>query len=371
MEVFDLIQQIKSGDSTAFEKWMDIHSKNIELLAIQYGYSRDHARKLTEETFRTLHNDLENQADDKFLLHSLYKIALNGLEKNQQATQSGDIIFRFEEDQQLHEEIIRLDEKKKVSFILSQFHGMKASDIATVTGSSEEAVRLSIAEAHRQIGKQIGGSQLEKRLEFLNKSYGRMSPLFRKENVFQEPLEELQETLKQNPKIKKKPLLFWIAGIFALLTLIIVPVVTGEEYKKNSAEKYVERLKSSFEDEITNKFNEMGLIESTIKELYSDPNSYGQLARDEFDTMTSNLERTISKNESINKKMIEKQYDEILMKLQLPSEMAEQLFENPLTNDIEKSGDFIKEYLEKYNLIRDLYFMTIYKHEEIISERKC
>ena len=349
MEVFDLIQQIKSGDSTAFEKWMDIHSKNIELLAIQYGYSREQAGKLTEETFRTLHNDLENQADDKLLLHSLYKIALNRLEKNREATQSQDIIFRFEEDQQLHDEIIHLDEKKKLPFILSQFHGMKVLDIATVTGTSEEAVRLSITEAHRQIGKQTGESLIEKRLEFLNKSHERMSLLFRKENVFQKPLEEEQETLKQNPTIKKKPLLFWIAGILALLALITVPVVTGEEYKKNSAEKYVERLKSSFEDEITSKFNELGLIESTIKELYSDPISYGELARDEFDTMTSNIERTISKNETINKKMIEKQYDEILMKLQLPSEMAEQLFKNPLTNDIEKSGDFIKEYLEKYN----------------------
>ena len=112
----------------------------------------------------------------------------------------------------------------------------------------------------------------------------------------------------------------------------------------------------------------MGLIESTIKELYYDPTSYGRLARDEFDTMTSNLERTISKNETINKKMIEKQYDEILMKLQLPSDMAEQLFKNPLTNDIEKSGDFIKEYLEKYYLFRDFYFMMIHKHEQIISD---
>ena len=151
MEVFDLIQQIKSGDSTAFEKWMDIHSENIELLAIQYGYSREQAGKLTEETFRILHNDLENQADDKLLLHSLYKIALNRLEKNREATQSQDIIFRFEEDQQLHEEIIRLDEKKKVSFILSQFHGMK----------------VQILRWLRVLRKKLFGYQLRKRIDRL------------------------------------------------------------------------------------------------------------------------------------------------------------------------------------------------------------
>ena len=77
-----------------------------------------------------------------------------------------------------------LEEKAKLSLILSQFHGMNEVEIAMITGISADAVEESLAQAVKQLTVEIDSSLLEKRLEFLHKSYGRINSSFRKDQVF-------------------------------------------------------------------------------------------------------------------------------------------------------------------------------------------
>ncbi len=171
----------------------------------------------------------------------------------------------------------------------------------------------------------------------------------------------------QKPKSSKKVLLSWIAGVVTLVTLITISVVSGEEYQRSSAEKYVERIKVSFEKEVENKFNELGFPEITDQ---NDHNFYGQFSeapRSNFDEMIRRYERLLSSNEKIDKKNIKKEYVEILDQLQLPSEMAKQLIKNPLTNDKEKSEEFISLYLDKLYSIENSFHSIYYNHHEIIE----
>ena len=55
----------------------------------------------------------------------------------------------------------------KVPFILSKFHKLNDLEIAAITDSSLETVEQAITEVSHQLGE----AQLEKRLEFLDKSY--------------------------------------------------------------------------------------------------------------------------------------------------------------------------------------------------------
>lgn len=369
MEESGGVEEAKNGDLAAFEKWMDLHSGNLERFAIQCGCTRESAGKVTEETFRTFFTDLGKLNDEERLRYDLYRMVLEMLVHIQRTEPLQESILSFEEDQQLHEKIMNLEEKAKLSLILSQFHGMNEVEIATITGISADAVEESIAQGVKQLTVEIDSLLLEKRLEFLHKSYGRISSSFRKDQVFAKPQKEIQATKKLKQKISKKAMVSWIAGIIVLLLLVMLPAVTGEEYKKASAEKYVEQLKVSFEEEIASRHAVLGLTEPTEEdkqEYYYF--GYGKQAREDFEVMIQREERVIAEIGRIDKKSIGKQYDEIVKTLTLPSKMVEQLVKSPLTSDKEKSAEFIIEYVKQINEIQNAYSTFFFRYHQFIDE---
>ena len=109
-------------------------------------------------------------------------------------------------------------------------------------------------------------------------SYGRIRTSFRKEQVFMEEEKEIRATVKTRKP--KKGMIPWVVGILILLSIIVTSVVTSEEYQKTAAEKYMERLKESFEDEMSTRFAELGLAESTENDSPEwNSISYGKEAR--------------------------------------------------------------------------------------------
>lgn len=366
MEELELIQQMKTGDLAAFEKWMRIYAPSIERLAIQYGCTPEQAAEVTEATFRTLLRDSKIADEEGRLLYYLYQVAIEKLTHIQLTEVTNKSIFSFEEDQQLYEKIIVLEKKKRIVFILSQFHGMNNLGISSVLDMSEAAIQESISETYRDLNEQE--KKLEKRLEFLGRSYDRFNLLFNTVNVFQGTQGEKEKLIERKTSLSKKVLFTWVAGIVTLLALVTVSVVTGEEYQNSSSEKYIEKLKSEFEDEVANKFTELGITEE--KDLGEEffLVTYAESARVDFEMMTKKLEEQITRKEKINKKEIKQQYEEIVRELELPSEMVERLFENPLTNNKEKSEDFITGYVEKISIVQESYFMLYIDHEQVLLD---
>ena len=362
MEEFELIQKVRAGERDAIEKWMDIYSRDIECFAVQYGCSFKQSGEAAEKTFRTLHNELDSIGNGESLVCALYKNALKSLAYAQQVDLPNEAIFPFKEDQELHNQIVQLETRKKTPFILSKFHKMDDLEIASIMDTSPLIVEQAIAEASLDLGDR----QLEKRIEFLEKSYRRMKFSFRKDQVFAKPQKEVQK-LKRS--ISKKSMISWIAGILTLLSLILVPVVTSEEYKLASDEKYLERLGASFEKEIGNRYTELGLKESTEEDMVEfNPNQYGKQQRDDFESMVHSYEKDLTKTGTLNKKKMRKEYQKIIKSLELPSEMTARLFKNPLTDDMEKSDEFMKRYLEQFTVIQHSYYTVLFKSSKIIED---
>lgn len=364
MKESELIQKVRAGEMDAFEKWMDIYSRDIEHFAIQYGCVLKQAADVAEETFRNLRNQLNSIDNGESLVCALYKNALKILAYAQQVASPNEVIFRFQEDQELHDKIVQLETTKKIPYILSKFHKLDDIEIATIMDTFPEIVEQAIMEASRDLGNR----QLEKRLEFLNKSYGRMKSSFRKERVFAMPQIELQATGKIKQSISKKSMISWIAGTLILLSLILVPVVTSEEYKMASDEKYLERLGASFEKEIGSRYTELGFKESTEEDMVEyNPNQFGKKQRDDFESMVHRYEKDLTKTGTLNKKKMKKEYQKIIKSLELPSEMTARLFKNPLTDDMEKSDEFMKRYLEQFTVIQNSYYMVLFKGSKFIE----
>ena len=345
----DLIDQMKNEESAAIDKLIDRYFAIIEQFAFQFGCSPEQAGEVAEEVFRVVFHDKDKLRDDKRPEQILYTITIDLMRNIQLKDSTLESVMPFEEDQQMHRTITRLNENSKISLILSQFHQMNHAEIASIMGTSEKEVSRAISDALQQFGKI---SQLEKRLSFLGKSYSRMKLSFNEENVFRNPHEDLNKPSKK--RITRKSLLIWASGLIGLITVLAILVMTSDEYQKSSAEKYVERLIVSFEDEIESTLTGMGLPNSEDPAYQFHVETYATSAQEEFKWMIEDLKHQISKNEKINKKQTNKQFNEMIEKLEPPSKMVERLINNPLTTDREKSEEFINDYVAKSFFIKKL-----------------
>lgn len=370
MEESANVQQLLDGNQTAFEKWMESHCASIELFAIQYGGTRQQAAEVAEETFWQIYSDLGNLNSEEGLKYNLYRVASEKLRNHRRLDQGEQPFIPFEEDRHLHKLILQLEGKAKLSFILSRFHKMNDREIAKIVGISEDAAREAIAQAVQQLLIEIESELLDKRLEYLEKSYGRMSLSFRKDQVFAWPKQEPLKTSRKKKRTPKKVLLLWMVGLLALIAIIAVPVVTGEEYQKASAEKYIERLKDSFEGEIASRYATLGLKESTEEDQqnYFIFTPYGKEARQDFERMIEHEAFRLEETGKLDKKKLTKQYDAIIGQLALPSEMVEQLLNQPFTTDKEKSAEFIREYTKRVYDIQESYLSIFATHQQFSED---
>lgn len=359
------VKKVKNGDLVAFAEWMDIYSCDIERFAFQYGYSPEQAGEVAEDTFREIVQLMKTHVNEDSVQHDLYKIAIKKFSSFELISPIPSGILAFEEDEQLHHQIVQLTSGEKLALILSQFHEMNDEEVAAIIGISVDDARLTLTAAYHQLER----GNLEKRLEFLDKSYRRIRPSFRTEMVFQGPVESLTEVRIEKKSITKKALFSWIAGVILLIILLTISVMTSEEYKKSSDEKYLARLKTSFENEIATTFMTLGLVEPKGEEQEFYRDMFGYDERQQFEKLTKKLQKQLTNNEKINRENVQKQYGEIMGNLEFPSEMIAKLLKKPLTDDRASSEAFIKAYITKVNWISDLYRVALYEHKGVITEK--
>ena len=133
--------------------------------------------------------------------------------------------------------------------------------------------------------------------------------------------------------------------------------------------KYLERLGASFEKEIGSRYTELGLTETSEKDIVEfNPNQYGKQQRDDFESLVHSYEKDLTKTGTLNKKKMKREYQKIIKSLELPSEMTARLFKNPLTDDMKKSDEFMKGYLEQFTVIQQSYYMVLFKGSKIIED---
>lgn len=365
MEESEWIEKVGNGDPVAFAEWMDIYSCDIERFAFQYGCSPEQAGEVAEDTFREVVQQMKTYVNEDGVQLELYKIAIKKFSDFELISPIPSSILTFEEDEQLHHQIIQLTSEEKLALILSQFHGMNDEEVALIIGIPVDDARRRLTAAFDQ----LEGGNLEKRLGFLGKSYRRIRSSFRKEMVFQGPVESLIEVRIEKKSMTKKALFSWIAGVSLLIILLTISVVTSEEYKRSSDEKYLARLKTSFENEMATKYMTLGLVEpkGEEQEFYSDMFGYDE--RQQFEGVTKKIQEQLTNNEKINRKNVQEQYGEIMGNLELPSEMVAKLLKKPLSDDRASSEVFIKAYINKVNWISDLYRVALYEHKGVIIEK--
>jgi len=127
---------------------MNTQVKRIELLALQFGCNTIQIQQVTQATFRKLHSQITEVKNEQQLCLRMYQIAFDTMKKLEQSAEE-ETRLQFEEDQQLHNRINRLNGDEKIIFLLTYFHDMTENEVEFITilqFDSLEAVRAFAGE---------------------------------------------------------------------------------------------------------------------------------------------------------------------------------------------------------------------------------
>ncbi|QTD42680.1 hypothetical protein [Sporosarcina sp. Te-1] len=325
----------------------------IEQLAIQFGIPAEDAGVWTETFFQKY--QAEHRMDEELDKVLVYRSVYERLSMREPTLMKE--LFRFEEDNELLGRLTDLPIKMKSVILLSHFHGLSLEEIAHVTGLDEQ----DIYELEREGIVRFNDQLIEKKLSLLQKSFERIRPSFRYDQLFQPQsvvLQSVQSIPKKHGKYKKT-IYLWTIALLLLVAVSFFWITSSTEYKAASSAKFIAKLEKSFDKEFQDRLEQSGLESLIEREPMMMNYLYNKDIRKEFDMFLFNLNRVLENEGHVDKKKALKQYDEYIEEIKLPSEVAEQLFSRPVKNNWEESEQFVERYIDKLFRMQGVYMYAL------------
>ncbi|GKV56907.1 hypothetical protein NCCP2222_28540 [Sporosarcina sp. NCCP-2222] len=335
-------------------------ARQVEQMAIQFGMSPEAAGEWTETFFQAYHaqNGMQADLDLAPVLRGVYE----QLSENNPSPTTG--FLTFEEDNELFERLTDLPVEMKSVLLFSRFQMLSVDEIARITGLPEG----TIVELEREGLASFDDPLIEKKLSLLHKSLERLRPSFRFEQLYQ--VQSVVNPVRQKKQVKhKKTIYLWVAGLLSLAVISYFWIISSDEYKAASSAKLIAKLETSFEKEFQDRLDLSGLAPLIEKDPMMINYLYNKDIRKEFDMFIFNLNYTLEKKGVIDKKEALKQYDEFIDEIKLPSEIAEELFAHPLTNNLKESERFLERYLMRLMQMQAgyMYLVSSTEYAELVQ----
>ncbi|KAA0944013.1 RNA polymerase sigma factor [Sporosarcina sp. ANT_H38] len=174
MDEMELIIKAQQGDKVAYGELMNLRYRTVEKFAYQCGVHLDDIPDVTQEVFIKLYRFLHQFKQDRFTTW-LYKVTLNTArdyyrkehrEREKKAKANGTNLYPaqnsaetqillFEEDLELHNAILKLDEKYRIPLILFYFQDLSYQQIADVLNIPLSTVKTRLHRAKDGLKKAI------------------------------------------------------------------------------------------------------------------------------------------------------------------------------------------------------------------------
>ena len=326
---FEVIEQARNGDFSMLEKWMDVHGQKIERFSFQYGLSLERAGNVAEETLRSFQDELEAITDDDQVLPLLYKIAIGKL-SIQLLSPKIEEVFLFDEDKELHSELVKLDEIYRVPLILKLFHGLTVEQISVILDTLNSDVIERIQTAKNIIGEP-SEILLEKQLGLLGKSYDRVPITFQAKYVIRKTIQPEVKEKKERKKSKGRILI--VASVFLIGILSAFFLLPKKENELTASGSSLNDFEARYQEERDMRQEVLKLDDNTYSRL-----NFIKAADDRMDTL-----------KSIAHEDLEAEVEKIIHSIRLPAEMVEDIVKTPLNQDEEASIEFLSLYRDKVN----------------------
>ncbi|MET3576945.1 sigma factor-like helix-turn-helix DNA-binding protein [Bhargavaea ullalensis] len=296
---------------------------------------------------------IENPDEQDFLL--LLKLACESAGRDSGETADG--LFRFPEDRALHEAIIRLDANARQALLLIDMHGLEAEEAAKVLGCSPDEVLNSRQAGKTALDESAVPGHLERRLELLKRAYSRVS--FPVPATSEQPGELPEQDFRQTQSRLKWP----AAAVLLAALLLIISAFYLSSRNGPADEVFVKQLSERFDRDLAEYAGKFGLKQEELLGLYTIDN-----ARNEFNSVKMLAEQAINRGEPLEKREVEKDYEEIIRYFELPSGMVRRLAKEPLTDDFKKSLEFFEQFHMKSWELSSILYDRLADYEEIAKE---
>ncbi|MDN7247202.1 RNA polymerase sigma factor [Planococcus shenhongbingii] len=379
MEINELFFHAKSGDRAAFSKWCFANQLLIGRFGFQNGIPLAAASAYQGEVFRkiyTLLSDIQPEEAEKRLWQTAIKLLTGYREKTAESMETEAL--RFEEDKETHEAIQGMDEQQRIPFLLVNFYGKSLWEVSGILGKPEQQIHESVIQAKAFLTHRLAlqnDVQIEKRLEFIEKSYARI-PFSLSESDFStnEQQEEIQiDAMDADGKrtaAKRSTVLLAVAGI-AMAGVVGASFLFDDPNPNINSPASVEAdetVTAKMVEEWRAEFNDIRA--SSPARLGVDPEVYEQFA---FVKEADALMKRTFKESNIekmgnDKKKMQRQVDKLLLAIDTPNGMAMGVQDVFLTG--EENLEFLYGYGAKTKELLISAEQVLVQHEEALAQVK-
>ncbi|MGK7379408.1 RNA polymerase sigma factor [Planococcus sp. 1R117A] len=376
METNELVLRAKAGDREAFSEWCWAKQALIGRFGFQNGISLNVVSAYQTAVFRDIYSllgDIKLEDAEKSLWQTAIELLGEFTEKAMEPVKMEAI--RFEEDQETHEAIQGMDEQQRIPFLLVNFYGKSLREVSGILGKPEQQIQENMVQANALLTDRLAlqnDAQIEKRLEFMGKSYARIPFLLSESDLFvNEQQEEIQTDAMdadgKRPAAKRSTVLLALAGI-AMAGVVGASFLFDDPNPNINSPASVEAdetVTAKMVEQWRAKYNDIRA--SSPARLGVDPEVYEQFA---FVKEADALMKRTFKESNIekmgnDKKKMQRQVDKLLLAIDTPNGMAMGVQDVFLTG--EENLEFLYGYGAKTKELLISAEQVLVQHEEALA----
>lgn len=171
----EIVQEIVSGNSAAFQKLMEKYQNRIFRTAMGFTHSKEDAEDITQDVFVKVFQSLDTFKGNAELSTWLYRITVNtainfaNTLKRRSILQSLEtILFKTSEDKtplekleisereaRIKKAIDTLPDAQRTAFILSNYEDLPQKEIAAIMQKSEGSIEQLLIRAKKNLQKKL------------------------------------------------------------------------------------------------------------------------------------------------------------------------------------------------------------------------
>ncbi|AQQ52732.1 RNA polymerase sigma factor [Planococcus lenghuensis] len=350
----ELLKKAAARNKEAFQSWESEERLRIARFGYQNGLSPERAVRFADIVFERLWQQIDgNQAED--LLDLLFTEAAAQIHIEQIRLTTENEQLAFEEDRELHRNVVNLEEEARLPLIFIYFHSLSEEQTAKVLDISLPAVRLQIDESMQHLTAALGLTKdlAEKRLKLLNLSYNRLPFSFAElqEGPSEEEPEMHQESPAPAPAISRKSTIATAAAGVLMAAVIGLSFLYSEpaEEEKTAAESEdvlsadrVEAWRAEYEDTRLEAAQTLGMDVEDFNQF--------NFVREADEALEEKLGEDMLESMADSPEKAERVYLEVLRQLQLPGDMIDSVRMYPLHSD--ETQVFLEQIAEKTSELR-------------------
>lgn len=318
------------------QKIPDSLKEDIRRFVHQAGMPYERVGETAEEAIRVSMEELTAGADPRVIL---FRTAARIIE-DAPGKEGTDDLFRFDEDKQLHRDIRNLPVGVRLPFVLMKLHHFNSAEAGSVCRMTADEARAETESGYRILSDADPDRDLDRQLSLLRRAYGRIR--------YPEPeAEQLAPSANDQRTDRREAKRWWaaVAGLLAAVGLLIAAAFILPASAGPVDAAYIKKLEGRFAEEEARFKEKVGVTNMEMEVEFISI----QEAEPNFKMFISKLDRAVQKGEAPTKKEVTEELSEILDVFDLPSEMAQQLSEQPIRDDKYKSREFVRLFEMRKN----------------------